>query len=73
MEDKICKTFTKQIGKLTRTLNVYQYEWGIKITIIDEIPNVKNKTINVRCFKYTKNFPTLDSLIDRALNYSKIK
>lgn len=62
---------TFKIGKLTRTLNILAYEWGVRVISEDKSKNFNKSYFDARNFKLTKNYPTIEKNIKRGMRYFK--
>lgn len=64
-------TATFKLGVyLTRTLEVFIYDWGVRVELIDKNP-YSNAYFDARNFQLTKNYPTIESNIKRGMSYFK--
>lgn len=64
-------TYKCKIGTLTRIITLYIFEWGVRAIIRDKVKHNLPSYFEARNFKITKNYPTIDANIKRALKYYK--
>ena len=64
-------TYKCKIGTLTRVITLNIFEWGVRAIIRDKAEHGLRSYFEARNFKITKNYPTIDANIKRALKYYK--
>ena len=64
-------TKTYRIGKLQRTLTITSFTYGVYAVCQDKTDGCVLSRFDVRNFRKTKNYPTIDDNIKRALRYYK--
>lgn len=57
------------IGELVRTIRINVLDWGVYAVVRDKTKNSQNFRYLERNFKKTKNYPTIEDNIERAMKY----
>jgi hypothetical protein len=60
-----------KIGTLTRTLEVERFEWGVRVTKGDKPKDAIRTYYEIRNFRLTKKYPTIEANVKRGLSYFK--
>ena len=66
-------TYVKQIGKLKRVAKLTIWGWGVSCFIKDDPMDGKLIHTDYRNFRNSKISPTIETTINRALSYYKMK
>ena len=57
------------IGELVRTIRINVLDWGVYAVVRDKTKNSQNARYGERNFRKTKNYPTIEDNIERAMKY----